>query len=327
LATPNVPAIPADFRGARLGHQWWISAFRFGLGANATADQLTVSLYTAPALPAAPGATPRIESFHADSVFLSAPAGPGGATLSLTSSVPTQLLAPAVVTVPAGATYASWPLPTSNPNPFSRFGATVTGTLGTDVAQAVTTVFPDVWPPAAPVLPILSVVKLGTGNGTVSSNNGITCGSKCSATTQPGFIITFVAQPASGSTFAGWQGACAGSPSTGCNVPTTNADQIITAVFDAVAKGGGGGGGGGGGSTFTLSIGRSNTGTVTSDVGGINCGSVCSAKYAQSSAVTLSAVPPAGKSFVSWGGACTGTAAVCSLTVGGNLSVQANFSK
>lgn len=322
LATANIPALPADFRGARLGHQWWISAFRFGLGAIASADQLIVSLYTAPATPAAPGATPRIESLHADSVFLSAPAGPGGATLNLASSLPTQLLLPATVTVPAGASYVSWPQLSSNPSTFGRFVGVVTGTLGADQAQGLAIVYPDVWPPAAPVLPILNVVRLGTGNGSVGSNNGISCGSKCSASTQPGFVITFTAQPASGSIFGGWQGPCAGSLANTCNVTTTNADQVIVAVFDAVAKGGGGGG-----STFTLSVGRSNPGTVTSDVGGLNCGSVCSAKFAQSSAVSLTATPPPGKAFIGWGGACSGTAPVCSLTVTSNSTVQANFGK
>lgn len=38
---------------------------------------------------------------------------------------------------------------------------------------------------------------------------------------------------------------------------------------------------------FTLSVGRSNKGAVTSDRAGINCGSACSAKFAQGSVVTV----------------------------------------
>ena len=230
------------------------------------------------------------------------------------------------MTVPAGATYASWSVLSSNPTATTRFGGFVTGALGTDVAQGLAIVYPDIWPPAFPPLPVMTVVRLGTGNGTVTTNSGISCGSKCTAAAQAGFIITFTAQAASGSTFSGWQGACAGVLTPTCNVTASGADQLIAAVFDAVAKGGGGGGGGGG-STFTLSVGRSNSGTVTSDVGGLNCGSVCSAKFALSSAVSLTATPAPGKSFVSWGGACSGTAPVCSLTVNANTSVQANFSK
>ena len=74
-------------------------------------------------------------------------------------------------------------------------------------------------------------------------------------------------------------------------------------------------------------IGRTNTGTVTSDVAGINCGSVCSAKFDAGTNVTLTATPPAGKTFVNWSGACSGTANICAVTVNSNLSVQAIFSK
>jgi uncharacterized repeat protein (TIGR02543 family) len=43
--------------------------------------------------------------------------------------------------------------------------------------------------------------------------------------------------------------------------------------------------------------------------------------------VTLTAVPPAGKTFVSWSGACSGTDPVCVVTVNANLSAKAAFSK
>ena len=52
---------------------------------------------------------------------------------------------------------------------------------------------------------------------------------------------------------------------------------------------------------------RSNTGTVTSDIAGINCGSTCSAKYNAGTVVTLTATPAAGKTFLGWSNACSGT--------------------
>jgi hypothetical protein len=55
--------------------------------------------------------------------------------------------------------------------------------------------------------------------------------------------------------------------------------------------------------------------------------SACSAKFVQNSVVTLTAVPPAGASFVNWAGACSGTSPVCQLTVSGTTSVQAVFRK
>jgi hypothetical protein len=142
-------------------------------------------------------------------------------------------------------------------------------------------------------------------------------------------VVTLTAKAGSGSTFASWTGACAGTSLT-CAVNVTDS-LTATATFVAATTGGGGGSGGGGGGSgttqFTVQVGRSNTGTVTSDVPGINCGSTCSAKFNSGAAVTLTATPPAGKTFVSWGGACSGTQPSCTLTVNANLSVQANFSK
>jgi hypothetical protein len=68
-------------------------------------------------------------------------------------------------------------------------------------------------------------------------------------------------------------------------------------------------------------------GTVTSDLAGINCGNACSAKFVQGTVVTVTATPPAGKTFASWGGACSGTAPTCSVTIAKDTSVQANFNK
>jgi hypothetical protein len=43
--------------------------------------------------------------------------------------------------------------------------------------------------------------------------------------------------------------------------------------------------------------------------------------------VTLTATPPAGLAFLSWGGGCSGTTPVCNVTVTKDTAVQANFSK
>jgi hypothetical protein len=173
-------------------------------------------------------------------------------------------------------------------------------------------------------VPGLTVVL--TGNGTVaSSDKVISCGSKCASNYLAGTAVTLTAKAGNNSTFTGWTGGCAGAALT-CTV--TIADAVtVNALFTAVAAGGGGGGGGGGTAQFTISVGRSNSGTVTSDLAGINCGSACSAKYNAGTIVTLTATPPAGKTFVGWSNACSGTANTCTLTVNSNLTAQANFSK
>lgn len=185
---------------------------------------------------------------------------------------------------------------------------------------------------AANVL-VNSVIVTKTGNGDISSNDKlISCGNKCAIAYNLNSVVTLTAKASSGNTFAGWTGACTGAGLT-CTVTITGRMEV-GAAFAANPTGGGGGNGGGGnggGSSFTLSIGRSNSGTVTGTPNGIDraldCGGSCSAKFAAGTVVTLTATPPAGKSFAGWGGACSGTASTCAVTITKDTSVQANFNK
>lgn len=172
----------------------------------------------------------------------------------------------------------------------------------------------------------ITVTKAGSGGGNVDSTDKlITCGNKCVMPYKVGSTVTLTAKANSGSAFAGWTGACTG---TGNCTVTINGANTVTATFNTqVAAGGGGGGGGTGSSNVTLKVSTGNPGVVTSDVGGINCGTACSASVASGTAITLTATPPAGKTFGSWTGACTGTATTCTVTVNANLSVKANFNK
>ena len=78
----------------------------------------------------------------------------------------------------------------------------------------------------------LSVVRSGTGTGTVSSSpSGISCGATCTASFPSGTEVTLTATPASGSTFAGWSGGvCTGTGT--CSV-TITAATAVTATFTA----------------------------------------------------------------------------------------------
>ena len=84
--------------------------------------------------------------------------------------------------------------------------------------------------PAAPPV-TLNVAKAGSGSGSVTSvPAGIACGATCSASAASGTVVTLTATPDSGSTFAGWTGACSG---TGACVLTLGATTSVTATFTA----------------------------------------------------------------------------------------------
>ena len=81
-----------------------------------------------------------------------------------------------------------------------------------------------------------------SGNGTVSSSpSGISCGSSCSGSYSAGTSVTLTAVANSGSTFAGWTGACSGTSAT-CTVSVSQA-LSVGATFTTTTSGGGGGGG------------------------------------------------------------------------------------
>jgi endoglucanase len=157
----------------------------------------------------------------------------------------------------------------------------------------------------------LSVTRAGAGSGTVTSSPaGINCGSTCSASYNSGVTVTLTAAAASGSSFAGWSGACTG---TGACTVSMTATRAVTASFNAA-------------SSFSLAVTRAGTGTgtVTSSPTGINCGSTCTANFASGTAVTLSAAAASGSAFAGWSGACTGTS-TCALSMTAPRNVTATF--
>ena len=70
-----------------------------------------------------------------------------------------------------------------------------------------------------------------TGNGTVngSAMTGINCGSACSGNYTSGTMVILTATPASGWSFSGWSGGCAGTGST-CSIGV-NASRNVIATF------------------------------------------------------------------------------------------------
>jgi secreted trypsin-like serine protease len=126
----------------------------------------------------------------------------------------------------SGSTFGGW----------SGSGCSGTGTCTVTMSQArsVTAAFSTAPPPPPPPPPppsshTLTVGKSGAGSGTVTSSpSGIACGSTCAAAFTSGTSVTLSAAPASGSTFAGWSGACSG---TGACTVTMDQARTVTAAF------------------------------------------------------------------------------------------------
>jgi len=160
----------------------------------------------------------------------------------------------------------------------------------------------------------VSVRKKGTGAGTVqSSPAGIECGSDCTETYVNRTRLTLLAKPAPGSVFDYWSGG--GCSGTGPCEASVVSSRLITAHFVAIGK-------------RTLSVSKAGTGsgTVQSNLAGIECGQSCSAEYEAGTKVTLKASASAGSAFAGWSGeGCTGTGA-CKLMLNEARNVTATFS-
>ena len=73
-----------------------------------------------------------------------------------------------------------------------------------------------------------------------------------------------------------------------------------------------------------LSVAMSGTGSVASDLPGLDCSVACTTQWDQGTTVSLAAVPGDGRRFVRWSGACTGNAS-CTLALAQAQSVTAIF--
>ncbi len=159
---------------------------------------------------------------------------------------------------------------------------------------------------------VLTVTPQGTGSGTVTSSPAeITCGSKCTGFFNDNASVTLTATPNSGSTFAGWSGACTTTP---CTV-TMNATKNVIATFNAISN-----------NDLTITKTGTATGSVTSSSGdGITCGSDCQQGYPSPKTVTLTAKPASCAELAQWSGGCSGAAQICSVMVNGSTTVNAQF--
>jgi uncharacterized repeat protein (TIGR02543 family) len=141
----------------------------------------------------------------------------------------------------------------------------------------------------------LSVLKNGTGDGTIGGGGRFASGTS----------VTPTATAIAGSIFAGW------TPTTCATAFALTADTTCTATFNLLP-------------TYALSVSRVGSGAVTSLPTGINCGGDCKASFVSATAVTLTPTPAAGYTFTGWSGVCTGAGA-CQIPMGAARTVTATF--
>ncbi|HEX7311876.1 MAG TPA: PASTA domain-containing protein [Gaiellaceae bacterium] len=161
----------------------------------------------------------------------------------------------------------------------------------------------------------LTVFTEGPAAGTVTSQPpDIDCGAEydgvggpaCAIDLVVGSQITLTAQ---GPDFVGWSGACSG---TGPCTLTMDQDRSVAAAFSPAPK------------TLTVTRAGRGAGSVSSSPAGVDCGSTCTASFADGAQVVLTATPVAGSSFGGWSGACFGFG-TCALTMSQFRLVTANF--
>lgn len=152
----------------------------------------------------------------------------------------------------------------------------------------------------------LGVTRTGNGSGTVISQlAGVDCGEICEEIEfDHGTEVTLTANPAAGSEFSGWSGACSGTDAT-CQLTL---DQARTVTADFVLEK----------HSLTVTKSGSGSGSVTSNPPGPS--------FDHGTIVTLEAVPASGSTFTGWGGACSGETPVCALTISEAKTVDAEFS-
>lgn len=257
------------------------------------------------------GGGPTPPTPQASVTLIVAKAGNGAGTLT---STPAGVNCGAVctLTVSSGTVVTLNGSPAPN-NTLTDWGGTCTAGSATCAVtvtanQTVTVTFN-----TSTATPIVTATTAGTGGGSMTcSTNGGPAG-PC-GTFSWGDQISITANPNGSSFFAGWSGGCSGSASP-CTIPQLTADTVVTATFTILPT------------NPQLSVTKNGTGsgTVISNLMGINCGGICSSTFAGGAVVRLTATPIAGSTFAGWtGGGCSGTG-TCDVTMNANAAVTATF--
>jgi uncharacterized repeat protein (TIGR02543 family) len=131
----------------------------------------------------------------------------------------------------------------------------------------------------------------------------------CNEVVPSGGTYELSPNPDDGYRFAGWTGAsCTGED---CTI-TVNANTTVSANFVADPH---------------LSLSVTGRGRVLVPDLGTSCTKTCDVSFPYQEATSLRAVPAKGWRLAGWGGACSGTAATCSVTLSDDGAASARFAK
>ncbi len=158
----------------------------------------------------------------------------------------------------------------------------------------------------------LTLAIEGSGSGRVESDlPGVSCSTSCTTSWFAGATVTLTATPAEGTAFIGWSGACTDAAPT-CRL-TIGAPTSVTARFGKLVP-------------LNVAVTAADDESyVWSEPVGISCPPECSALFAQTSSVTLTAEPADGFRFAGWTGCPASESLTCSLAVDGTQTVAARF--
>ena len=167
--------------------------------------------------------------------------------------------------------------------------------------------------------PYLELNVSGSGTGTVTDpTNGISCqvDLECGYDFPVGTQINLTANPGAGYVLDGFTSPCSPSSAT-CSFTVTD-NNTIGVHFSPVSA-----------TTNTLTITELGTGlgSVADNLSNPACPTNCSIVYTTGQPVTLTATPNAtsNSTFGGWGGACSGMAPTCVLTMSEDMTVFAYF--
>ncbi|MBC7363483.1 MAG: SBBP repeat-containing protein [Candidatus Aminicenantes bacterium] len=167
---------------------------------------------------------------------------------------------------------------------------------------------------AAPESYQLAVNLSGDGAGEVKSyEGGINCPGDCSEVYDAGLNIVLEAKPAADSVFGGWKGDVVSTEPK--IVVYMDSDKSITARFVPADD------------FYTLTVIKTGTGTgrVTSEDGGIDCGTDCSEVYPAGTVVKLTATADENAGFEYWEGDAAGDDSTVSIIMDSDKQVVAVF--